>query len=263
MFSGTSNVNAGRRLRAERERLRLSTREVERLSRKIAEEKSNHEYALSHAWLTEVEFGKFLPSIYKLYSLTLIYKLNYSEVLGFFGINTGDIGKEEGAIILPYTHLIRSAFEISTATIEAPLELRSQVRLEDTNLLSRMFGRWGEIPVSLLHRLNLRTGFYGYIGRDDYTLFPLIRPGSFVQIDTHQRKINKGGWQNEFDRPIYFVELRDGYACSWCEISGHQLTLIPSPQSRAQARHVQYPENAEIIGRVTAVAMNIAEVLPE
>lgn len=35
------------------------------------------------------------------------------------------------------------------------------------------------------------------------------RPLSFVQIDPRQNRIKSGNWQNEFDRPIYFIELRD------------------------------------------------------
>jgi hypothetical protein len=95
---------------------------------------------------------------------------------------------------------------------------------------------------------------------EDYTLYPLIRPGSFVQIDSRQRKIRRGHWQSEFDRPIYFIELRDSYVCSWCELDGSQLILIPTPQSRVQARHVCYPRDADVVGRVTAVTMRIANL---
>jgi hypothetical protein len=122
-----------------------------------------------------------------------------------------------------------------------------------------MFEAWGEIPVALLRQLNLRHRLFGYIGIEDYTLYPLIRPGSFVEIDARQNKVKAGSWQNEFDRPIYFVELRNGYACSWCELDGTQLILLPCPQSRGQIRQVRYPADADIVGRVTAVTMSIAE----
>jgi hypothetical protein len=82
---------------------------------------------------------------------------------------------------------------------------------------------------------------------------------SFVQIDPRQNKIKTGDWQNEFDRPIYFIELRDSYACSWCELRGNQLTLVPYPHSRGQLRQVRYPFDAEVVGRVTGVTMCIAE----
>ncbi len=90
--------------------------------------------------------------------------------------------------------------------------------------------------------------------------YPLLRPGSFVQIDSHQNKVLPDGWRDEFERPIYFVELRDIYVCSWCEVSGSQLVLLPSAQSGKQSRHVRYPGDADILGRVTAVTMRIAEM---
>jgi hypothetical protein len=92
------------------------------------------------------------------------------------------------------------------------------------------------------------------------TLFPLIRPGSFVEIDAHQKRVEWTNWANEFERPIYFIELRDEYACSWCEVRDGQLLLVPYPRSGNQVRPVRYPGDAGIVGRVTAVSMRIAEM---
>jgi hypothetical protein len=108
--------------------------------------------------------------------------------------------------------------------------------------------------------MDWRNSLYGYIGIEDNTLYPLLRPGSFVQIDSHQNKVQPDGWRSEFERPIYFVELRDTYACSWCEVDGSQLVLLPSPHSGRQSKHVRYPGDADILGRVTAVTMRIAEM---
>jgi hypothetical protein len=80
-----------------------------------------------------------------------------------------------------------------------------------------------------------------------------------VQIDANQTKVDRGGWNNEIDRPFYFVELRDSYACSWCESGEGRLLLIPYPQSRYQVREVRFPGDAGIVGRVTAVSMRITE----
>jgi hypothetical protein len=85
-----------------------------------------------------------------------------------------------------------------------------------------------------------------------------VRPGSFVQIDPRQKKIQVE-WHGDYDRPIFFLELRDKYVCTWCERHGSQLILIPSPESRSQVQEVRYPEDATIVGRVTAVTMRIAE----
>jgi hypothetical protein len=88
---------------------------------------------------------------------------------------------------------------------------------------------------------------------------PLVRPGSFVQIDGNQRKIRPGTWRTEFERPIYFIELREGYLCSWCAIKEGHLLAIPYPNSPCEIRRFPFPREAEIVGRVTGVAMRIAE----
>jgi|SRR5271156_32663 len=130
---------------------------------------------------------------------------------------------------------------------------------EKTNLVMQKFSEWGGPPVSVLPPLNTPQSLYGYIGTKDFTLFPLIRPGSFVQIDASQRKVIHAGWSNEFDRPIYFVELRDGYACAWCELEDRRLLLVPCPQAKIPIRQFRFPDDAGIVGRVTGVSMRIAD----
>ncbi|MGO9088394.1 MAG: hypothetical protein ACLQBK_24575 [Candidatus Sulfotelmatobacter sp.] len=242
-------------------RARLSTRDVQELSKKIAQEKDNNQdYYISHGWLTEVENGEFTPSIYKLYSLSLIYKCSYVKIMGFFGINLVHAVEEQRLVGLPHTHLVGPSAELVSQDIVLPIELRKNVDFARTNLVSRMFETWGEIPVSLLQQMDLQRRLFGYIGLEDYTLYPIICPGSFVEIDARQNKVKAGNWQTEFDRPIYFVELRSGYACSWRELVGNQLILVPCPQSRGQVRQLRYPNEAEIVGRVTVVTMCIAEM---
>jgi hypothetical protein len=85
-----------------------------------------------------------------------------------------------------------------------------------------------------------------------------------VQIDASQRKIGAEKWKTEFDRPIYFVELRNGYVCSWCQVDKGQLIVIPHPHSHQDIRRFDYPSQAEIVGRVTGVAMQIVgEKVPD
>ena len=259
MLATTSCPDAGRRLRAERERLRLSTRDVERMSQAIALKRNDSDYYISHTWVADVEAGKFKPKLYKLHSLSLIYQRSLDEILGFFGLNVRQVGQEQGLVDLPRTCLVPAPVIDANGTITAPLGLRDNVGLDQTNLVSRMFERWGEVPIGLLQKTDWRSSLYGYIGMEDYTLYPHIRPGSLVQIDARQTKIKKD-WQNEFDRPIYFVDLRDTYMCSWCEVDGNQLVLIPSPQSRRPSKHVRYPGDADVVGRVTVVTMPLAEV---
>jgi transcriptional regulator with XRE-family HTH domain len=249
------NPEAGRRLRAARERLGLSIREVERRSRSLADSKQNQEYYISHAWLSQIERGELTPGIFKIYTLSTIYQFRLDEVLAIFGIRAGDIGREQIRQPLPHTHLVGSA----EPPEEIPRAAMSGVRLERTDLVSRMFSGLGRLEADLFPQGPAGASVYGYVGTKDFTLFPLIRPGSFVEIDSAQRKIERTRWESVFERPIYFVELRDDYACSWCEEKDGSLLLIPFPQSGCRVREVRYPAEAGVIGRVTAVMMRIAD----
>jgi hypothetical protein len=196
--------------------------------------------------------------------VTRCYKCDINEILALFGLNIGDLDKEQGLIALPYTHLSGRAISRTEPTVPTSLKLQDKVLLEQTNLVHRMFQGLGEMPLFLVQHAGVRDVLYGYVGTEDYTLDPLIRPGAFVQIDPHQSKVVKNVGPSEYDRPVYFVELRDNrYACSWCDYGGSRLLLVPSPMSPVPIRSLRYPQDAEIVGRVTGIAMLIAELRPD
>jgi len=178
-------------------------------------------------------------------------------VASYFGVQIADLGRDSASIGLPRTHLLDSVGDADIKNVTLPVKFKPDFRFEKTNLLARVVEKWDEVPVGLLQHLDLRKSTYGYIGLEDFTLYPLIRPGSLVQIDAKQRKISSVKWTTEFERPIYFTELRDGYVCSWCEIDRGQLIVIPHPHSHQEVRRFDYPSQAEIVGRVTGVAMRI------
>src|SRR6185369_6216933 len=89
-----------------------------------------------------------------------------------------------------------------------------------------------------------------HVGLTDFTMYPMIRPGALLKIDTTQNKVTAGAWPNEYERPIYFIELREAYACGWCELQGNQLLIIPHHLSPAGVRRFTYLREAEIVGRV-------------
>ena len=100
----------------------------------------------------------------------------------------------------------------------------------------------------------------GFVGTEDCWMDPLVRPGSLVLVDPSRRTIEAGPFRNEFERPIYFIELRNEYICSWCEIRDGHLLAVPYPNSRCEIRQFPYPREAEIVGRVTGVAMRLTEL---
>jgi transcriptional regulator with XRE-family HTH domain len=250
-------ITGGQRLKQLRERLGLTLRKVEMLSRRLAQEKHNQDFFISRGWLNNVENGAYTPGFFKLYSLGAIYGTHWSSIFGLFGLHLRDFGHDQAMFAPPKTQLATDLPE-SEDTILVPMS-RESLRLDRTNLLSKLVEIWGEVPVRLIQHLDLRNSTYGFVGIADKRMFPIIRPGSIVQIDQNQRKVINTKWDNEYDRPIYFLELRGEYLCSWCELGGGYLSAIPHPNSRCEVRRFAYPREADIVGRVVGVTMRLVE----
>jgi len=264
MLAPPFSFEAGKRLRARRERLHLSIRRVAHISQKIAQEKNDPAFFIPHNWISDLENGKSKPRLAKFHSLSLIYDCDINEILALFGLNIADLGRERGHISLPHTHLSGLPLAQSDPRVVGAPQLPPKLPVEHTNLVHRMFQGLGEMPFFLLQQAGPQEVLYGYVGTNDHTLDPIIRPGAFVQIDPLQNKVIRGVWPSEHERPVYFVELRDNrYACSWCELEGSYLLLVPSPKSPVPIRHLRYPQDADIVGRVIGFAHRIAQSQPK
>jgi len=246
--------DAGQKLRKTRDRLKLRVRDVEEASQKIAEKHRNDEFTIYINRLSEIENRGLVPSIYKLYSLCAIYRLDFQEVLEWYGISLAKLPADAASIEVPSTHLLSFKSNVHGEAL-VPLALDPGFDVRRTTYLSRMIQRWGKIPLLLLDQLDLKDRRYALLGTEDWFMFPLLQPGSLLIIDDTQRKIPNGGWASEFDRPIYFLEHRDGYACGWCNVLDDQLILIPHPASRCSPEIYKHPGGFDIVGRVVGVAM--------
>jgi hypothetical protein len=128
--------------------------------------------------------------------------------------------------------------------------------------LGRMVEQWGLLPLAYLADFAKTDFTYGYIGAEDFTMYPILLPGSFLQIDERKNEVINGVWRSEYERPIYFVETREGYTCSWCAIKNGQLILQPHPLSPVPVRILAYPKDAEVVGMVVGMAMKLGDWLP-
>ncbi|MFQ5875712.1 MAG: helix-turn-helix domain-containing protein [Dehalococcoidia bacterium] len=250
-------VLPGRFLKELREKLELGLREVQEASVRIAEAEKNHEFYISAARLAQIENENSVPSVFKVFSLSAIYGVDFLEVLRRFGLDPGRANYYRSLLRLDVTHPVAAEVHAKDATVTLPVRLDPSFRWETTQLVSRVVEVWGEIPVAFLLQLNPRAHMYGYIGLRDFAMYPLLRPGSLVMIDEKRRRVLRDGWRTEFERPIYFVELRDGYRCAWCHLEGSCLTLIPHPMSALPAERFNVPQEAEVVGQVVGVAMRL------
>lgn len=231
----------------------MTTRDVQNLSRRIADNRQCDDFYISHSSLSEIENSESQPSLQKLYTLSEVYQTSFIKLLHFYKIDLEEIGETPAALPFPRTQLLQSSAEMPHRPASS-VPLAPTASLDETNLLSEMLTKWGEMTASLRGQTN-RGQMYGYIGAKDFTLYPMVRPGSLVQIDATDTKIRQSGWRNEFERPIYFLQLREGFACGWCQLDGRELIVIPHPLSRVSIRRFRHPDDAEVLGRVCGLAM--------
>jgi transcriptional regulator with XRE-family HTH domain len=248
--------DAGQKLRRARERLNLRVRDVEIASQKIAEKHHNDEFAVLINRISEIENRNLVPTLYKLYSLCAIYRLEFLDALEWYGISLASLPADALLAEIPSTHPV--SFQGSPhGEAFLPLALDPGLDFHRTTYLSRMIQRWGKVPLLMLSGLDLKDHRYAFVGTEDWFMSPLLQPGSLIVIDDARRRVVNSGWTNEFDRPIYFLEHRQGYRCAWCSLSGDKLILQPHPASNCTAEVYEYPKDMEIIGQVTGVAMRL------
>ncbi len=252
-------INGGYRLRSLRERLGCTMRDVENASLQIARRLGSEEFAIPPSRLSDIETKGVVPSIFRLYSMAAIYRRDYRELLSWYGVDLNEIHLDVGGGVLPPSSHLSTVSE-NAVHVSLPVAFDPAFQLEKTSNLERMIEKWGVVPLSYLSAFAANDRYtYGYIGSEDFTMYPILPPGSFVQVDESRNKAVEGAWRSEFERPIYFVETRDGFVCCWCHVRRDTIVLQPHPLSPTPVRVLRHPQEAEIIGQVVGVAMRLGD----
>ena len=127
------------------------------------------------------------------------------------------------------------------------------ILLQDpTSATHRILSTWSDVPIPLMRDVDWERGPLVLIGLSDRLLWPLIPPGSLLQLDQKVKTIASGSW-SEFERPIYLIEYRNRFFCCHAQRRGEMLRLIshaesPSPPSLS----VPFKE-ARVRGRLTPI----------
>lgn len=250
-----STDEAGQRLRKARERLGLKFREVEVASQKIAERHANEEYSIGLSRLSEIENKAVVPSVFRIYSLSTIYRLDFRELLSWYGVDLDEQSNDAKLHELEQTHPIHFSPN-GFGEVMAPLSLDPGVDLTQTTFLSRVITNWGALPLHMLKAIDTKRKRYAVIGSEDWSMYPILRPGSLLLINDSSRIANSG-WNDEWDRPIYFLEHRDGYLCGWCHLDRDRLVILSHPSSSEAPKIYLYPNEIEVLGQIVGVAMSI------
>jgi transcriptional regulator with XRE-family HTH domain len=250
-------LNGGQRLRALRESLGYRMRDVELASNQIARRFDSEEFAIPPSRLSDIETKGIIPSIFRLYSFAAIYRREYRELLSFYGLELDGISADISFGHPQKSHLSKALSNVTQ--VRMPTRLDPGFSLQKTTDLRRAIEQWGTVPMAYLELFADDRYTYGYIGSEDFTMYPILQPGSFVQVDETKNKVGEGIWHSEFERPIYFVEMREGFTCCWCSIKRDSIVLQPHPLSPVPVRVLRYPQEAEVLGQVIGVAMRLGD----
>lgn len=253
-------LTPGQHLRLLREECGLTIRDVETASARIAARHGNDDFAVPLSRLSDIETKGIVPSIFRLYSLSVIYRRDYRDLLAWYGIDLNRTAADLSLTDLPKSH--RSEALAPATVVRVPVKLDPAFDPRKTLNLGRFVQQWGLVPLNYLAQFADTEYTYGYVGSDDFTMYPILPPGTFLQIDERKNNVVNGVFQSEYQRPIYFVETREGYTCSWCALKKDQLILQSHPLSPIPVRVMRHPQEAEVIGQVVGIAMKLGEWQP-
>ena len=260
LVEGGRVLPAGKSLRTLREKLGLTMRDVENSSARIADRYRNEEFSIPPSRLSDIETKGILPSIYRLYTLSVIYRRDVRELMSWYGVDLNNLPADLGLVSPPKSHLSEALSGLQS--VHVPVRMDPGFDERRTTNLGRMVEQWGLVPLAYLSQLATTDFTYGYVGTQDFTMYPILPPGSFIQVDESRNRVLEGSWRSEYERPIYFVETRDGHTCCWCSMRREEIILQPHPLSPAAVRILRHPQEAEVLGQVVGVAMKLTEWRP-
>ena len=103
---------------------------------------------------------------------------------------------------------------------------------------------------------------YGYVGSEDFTMYPLLPPGTFLQVDEARNKIEQAnvafrtGASHLFrgnPRRLYLLLVQS---------ERRDIVLHSHPLSPVPVRVLRHPQEAEVIGQVVGIALKLGEWRP-
>ena len=161
---------AGKSLRTLREKLGLTMRDIETSSARMAEKYRNEEFSIPPSRLSDIETKNVLPSIFRLYALAVIYRRDLRELLAWYGVDMNNMAADLGLISPPRSHVSEALSGLSS--VQMPIRLDPGFDHQRTTNLGRMVEQWGLVPLAYLAQFKHSDFTYGYIGHQDFTMYP-------------------------------------------------------------------------------------------
>lgn len=121
----------------------------------------------------------------------------------------------------------------------------------------RLLNAWSDIPLLLMLDVDWDRGPLVLVGLSDRMMWPLIPPGSLLQLDPKVRKVENGSW-SEFERPIYLIEFKGRFYCCHAQRRGDTLRLISHAESLSPPSISVPFKEAKVRGQLTPIFRPLA-----
>jgi len=228
----------------------LSFQNASDRTRTIARQLRDTRYFCAPSALSNLETGDSLPRhIHKLIALSAAYCVPLAKFLSEIGMPLDQTGDEA----MPQTW-----FGI-------PIEKRRGPAEQESKFLNFFENRFGPIPFFLRHGLRQITGLSGlsvleifWAGATKDWRHPYLK--NAVLFAVNQRSKNPAPLPEApvWAQPLYLLRLRNGgILCAACSLQGDTLVIRPCTTAARTILRLKHHDEAEIIGRITAVARQL------
>ena len=123
------------------------------------------------------------------------------------------------------------------------------------SVMRRLLKTWGSIPLLLMLEIDWERGPLVLVGTADRMMWPLLPPGSLLQLDQTVRGVDHDSF-SEFERPIYLIEHRNKFHCCHALRRRDRISLISHGES--QPSFSVSLTQANVRGRVTPIFRPLA-----
>jgi hypothetical protein len=239
-------------VRRGRRRAGLSLREASARSARIGEALGDDRYFCTRGTLAAYETRDMSHrQIHTLFSLCVLYRLGFWDLLRACGLKTDGLGREP----IP-GHLFHDRKQV---TQENPADYEIDMREE--GFLSRLVLAFEEIPLFLRAALGPLTGLRNvslrdiiWLGGQRVSFHPYLHGAVLAAIRRQSKNPVFAGGKPLWEQPLYLLLLRDGsYQCVGCSLEKDALIAHPFANGFERPVRLRNRVDAEVAGKVVAL----------
>src|ERR1051326_2374381 len=123
--------------------------------------------------------------------------------------------------------------------------------------MRQLLAMWRTVPLLLMLDVDWGRGPLVLIGTRDRMMWPVLPPGSLLQLDQSVRAVDEGQF-NEYERPIYLIEYRNRFHCCHAQRRRDVISLISHGESQAPPSFSVSFKEARVRGQLTPIFRPLA-----